>query len=81
MKTASISQAKSQLSRLLEDPAAGEAFAITKTGKPTVKVVPLSAPGTRKVKRISFLSGELTIPDDFDRMGEQDIADRFSGQP
>ncbi len=41
MLTVNIHDAKTQLSRLVEKAAKGEAFIIAKAGKPMVKVIPL----------------------------------------
>jgi hypothetical protein len=32
-----------------------------------VKVVSLQSPGPEQVRRLGFLRGEITVPDDFDR--------------
>ena len=79
MRTFNIHEAKTQLSRLVERAAKGEGFIIAKAGKPLVKVTPLS-PGEAAVpRRLGFLSGEITVPDDFDRMDENEIERRFRG--
>jgi prevent-host-death family protein len=44
MQTYNIHDAKTQLSRLVEQAANGEPFIIAKAGKPMVKVVALDAP-------------------------------------
>lgn len=75
MNTVNIHEAKTQLSRLVERAARGEAFVIAKAGKPLVKVSALDAPVAPK--RLGFLKGEIEVPDDFDRMGEQEIAALF----
>lgn len=80
METINIHQAKTHLSRLIERAAKGESFVIAKAGKPMVKLVPLSAPQAGKVKRTGFMSGQLSIPADFDRLGEDEIDALFSGQ-
>ena len=80
MDTVNIHQAKTHLSRLVERAAKGESFVIAKAGKPLVKVVPLSAPEAAQVKRVGFLSGQVRVPADFDRMGDEVIDALFSGQ-
>jgi len=75
MNTVNIHEAKTQLSRLVDRAARGEAFVIAKAGKPLVKVAALDAPAAPK--RLGFLKGEIEIPDDFDRMGEREIAALF----
>jgi len=48
---------------------------IAKAGKPLVKVTALDAPAAPQ--RLGFLVGEIAVPDDFDRMGESEIAALF----
>jgi prevent-host-death family protein len=69
MKTVNIHQAKTQLSKLVEEARAGEAFIIAKAGKPVAKVAALDAPAGDQRRRLGFMSGQITVPDDFDRMG------------
>jgi prevent-host-death family protein len=80
METVNIHQAKTHLSRLLERVAKGEGFIIAKAGKPLAKVVPLTTPDPGKAKRLGFMAGQLRVPDDFDRMGEEEIGRLFSGK-
>jgi prevent-host-death family protein len=77
MRTVNIHEAKTQLSRLVEKAAAGEAFIIAKAGKPLVKVIPLDAPAASAQKRIGFLEGQFNVPDDFDTMGKEEIERMF----
>ncbi|MFC4521472.1 type II toxin-antitoxin system Phd/YefM family antitoxin [Cupriavidus pinatubonensis] len=79
MHTVNIHEAKTHLSRLVDQAARGESFVIAKAGKPLVKVVPLSVPGAGQAKRLGFLVGQITVPDDFDRMGAQEIESLFGG--
>lgn len=72
MNTFNIHEAKTQLSRLVDRAARGEAFVIAKAGKPLVKVAALDAP--EEPQRLGFLKGEIEVPTDFDRMGESEIA-------
>jgi prevent-host-death family protein len=75
MVTVNIHEAKTQLSKLVERAAKGEPFVIAKAGKPLVKVAALDAPAVPR--RLGFLAGEIAVPDDFDRMGETEIAAVF----
>jgi len=79
MKTINIHEAKTQLSRLVEEAAKGEPFVIAKAGRPMVKVIALSTPEGTKVKRLGFMSGQISVPDDFDRMCEDEIQRIFMG--
>lgn len=79
MKTINIHEAKTHLSRLVEQAANGEPFVIAKAGKPMVKVVPIDEAAPKPVKRIGFMEGEFTVPDDFDTMGQEEIEKLFYG--
>ena len=79
MKTVNIQEAKNQLSKLVEDASKGEPFIIAKAGKPVVKVIALSAPTGAEVRRLGFMTGQITVPDDFDTMGATDIEQIFGG--
>lgn len=81
MQTVNIHEAKTHLSRLIEEAAKGESFVIAKAGKPLVKVMPLSAPEAGQMKRLGFMVGQITVPDDFDRMGAVEIERLFGGNP
>ena len=80
MRTVNIHEAKTHLSRLVDRAAKGEPFVIAKAGKPLVKVVPLDAPVPGKVKRLGFLAGQISVPDDFDTMFEDEIEKMFYGE-
>jgi prevent-host-death family protein len=77
MRVVNIHEAKTHLSRLIEEAANGESFVIAKAGKPLVKVVALDAPDSRHIRRLGFLAGQIAVPDDFDRMGAAEIAEMF----
>lgn len=75
MVTVNIHEAKTQLSKLVDQAVKGEAFVIAKAGKPLVKVTALSA--SPVPQRLGFLAGEIAVSEDFDRMGEAEIATLF----
>ena len=77
MRTVNIHEAKTHLSRLVEQAAKGEPFVIAKAGKPMVKVTALTAPDAKGVRRLGFMAGQITVPDDFDSMGRQEIERLF----
>lgn len=77
MVTVNIHEAKTQLSKLVDRAVKGEGFVIAKAGKPLVKVTAVDAPPTPQ--RLGFLSGEIDVPDDFNTMGEAEIAALFGG--
>ncbi|MDQ3045233.1 MAG: type II toxin-antitoxin system prevent-host-death family antitoxin [Chloroflexota bacterium] len=78
MVTVNIHEAKTQLSKLVAQAVKGEAFVIAKAGKPLVKVSALDAPQTPQ--RLGFLAGEIAVPEDFNRMGESEIAALFGAE-
>ncbi len=78
MQTVNIHEAKTQLSRLVDEAVKGDAFIIAKAGKPLVMVSRLDAPTSSQIKRLGFMAGQIEVPDDFDRIGENKIAVMFS---
>ena len=78
MRTVNIHEAKTHLSRLVEEAAKGEPFIIAKAGRPLVKVTSLDAPTGKDVKRFDFMAGEIDVPDDFDEMGRKEIERLFT---
>ena len=73
MHTVNIHEAKTHLSRLIEQAVKGEPFIIAKAGKPLVKVVRLDAPSGGQIRRLGFMKGQISVPDDFDSMGAKEI--------
>ncbi|MFJ1545948.1 type II toxin-antitoxin system Phd/YefM family antitoxin [Streptomyces sp. NPDC088246] len=69
-----VHEAKTHLSRILEQVATGEEVVISKAGEPVAKVVPLRA----RVKRTGrgSLQGQIRIKEDFDDLPD-DLADAF----
>lgn len=80
MQTVNIHEAKTQLSKLVEQAAKGESFIIAKAGKPMVKVMPLDAPVEKKKRRLGAMEGQFTVPDDFDTMFQEEIEEMFYGK-
>lgn len=76
MKTVNMHEAKTHLSKLVDDALKGEPFVIAKAGKPLVRVTPIEAPAPR---RTGFLKGEIDAPADFDTMFEDEIRAMFEG--
>ncbi len=77
MEPVNIHYAKTHLSRLVEAAARGDAFVIAKSGKPMARVTAIDAPAPGDASRLGFLAGQIAVPDDFDRMGEAEIAGLF----
>ena len=81
MHTVNIHEAKTHLSQLVEKASKGESFIIAKAGKPLVKVMALDSPGTSQIRRFGFLAGEISVPEDFDTMGSEQIEALFGNGP
>ena len=79
MRKINIDEAKRQLSRLVDQAANGRSFIIAKAGKPLVKVTPLDCPTGNQVRRLGFLAGQFSVPEDFDCMGSAEIEEMFGG--
>ena len=78
MSTVNIHEAKTHLSRLIEKAVAGEEVVIAKAGKPLVRLMALEPPARKS--RIGFLKGQVTVPDDFDTMFQDEIEEMFYGK-
>jgi prevent-host-death family protein len=77
MQTVNIHEAKTYLSKLVEQAVNGEPFIIAKAGKPLVKVASISAPKAKR--RLGFMKGQFKVPKDFDQMGRKEIEAMFQG--
>lgn len=80
-RTVNIHEAKTHLSRLIEEAAQGEPFVIARAGKPVVRVTPVDAPAPAAIRRTGFLQGQIAVPDDFDSLGRDTIERLFAGEP
>jgi prevent-host-death family protein len=78
MRTVNIHAAKTHLSRLVDDAAAGEEIIIAKAGKPVARLVPLAP--SRPKRRLGILAGRMKVPEDFDAPLPDDILDAFEGR-
>ena len=81
MRQVNMHEAKTHLSRLVEEAAAGEPFVICKAGRPMVRVTPLNEAGAAAppLLRLGLLAGQCQVPDDFDQLAAAEIADLFEG--
>lgn len=78
MKVDTISEAKAQLSTLVERALAGEEVIIGRAGKPVVRLVPVVQRAEQR--RPGTLKGRLRIAPDFDEL-PTDIAEAFGVIP
>jgi len=65
MRHVNIHDAKTHLSRLVEDAAKGEEIIIAKAGKPMARLVPI-AEGRRRVPKFGTLRGKIQMAPDWD---------------
>jgi prevent-host-death family protein len=79
MRTYNIHEAKTHLSRLIDEVENGESFIIAKAGKPKAQVIPIRAPQDAAKRRIGFLKGKIKVPDNFDTMMADEIEKMFYG--
>jgi prevent-host-death family protein len=77
VKTVNIHEAKTHLSRLVEEVAAGAEIVISKNGVPRAKLVPLDS--ARKLK-FGVMKGKLRYPDDFDAPLPDEVMALFEGR-
>ena len=77
MQIFNIHAAKTHLSRLVDEVAAGEEIIIAKAGKPVARLVPLSE---KRERPLGLLAGRLTVSDSFDDPLPDDLLDLFEGK-
>ena len=66
MPVTNISEAKAQLSALIERVLAGEEIVIGKAGKPVARLVPFERPAQHRTP--GALKGRIRVADDFDEL-------------
>ena len=75
MSTINIHEAKTHLSRFVEQAAAGEEIIIAKAGKPMAKLVPLLR--TPSHRNLGMFKGKLNVSDDFDASLSDEVVGLF----
>ena len=78
MKSINVQQAKTHLSRLLEEALAGEEIVIAKAGRPYVKLVPCTPDLT--ARPLGGWEGKVRMADDFDETPDA-VIKLFEGGP
>lgn len=76
MQTVNIHEAKTHLSRFVDQAAAGEEILIARAGKPVARLVAL-AETSLKPRTLGLGKGKFTLPDDFSRLHDETIQDMF----
>lgn len=77
MDTVNIHEAKTHLSRLVEEVAEGAEIVIAKNGVPRAKLVPL---GRTRLLKFGVLKGKIRYPDDFDLPLPDEVLAQFEGR-
>ncbi len=72
-----IHQAKTQLSRYVEEAARGKEIIIAKAGKPVARIVPLVA--VKAPRKLGLLDKKARIPDDFNEPLSDEVLAGFLG--
>lgn len=75
MRTVNIHQAKTHLSRLVEEAAEGKEIVIAKAGRPRARLVPMGAGAKKRVP--GLYKGKIRIGKDFDAPLPDEIARAF----
>ncbi|MGX6447733.1 type II toxin-antitoxin system Phd/YefM family antitoxin [Patulibacter sp. S7RM1-6] len=70
-ENASISEAKTQLSRLIAAAERGEDVTIRRGGRPVVRLVPIDPPGATRRRVVGALEGRIVVNDDVDVLGPE----------
>ncbi len=78
MRSINIHEAKTHLSRLVDEVSAGEEIVIAKAGKPLARLIPFQQRSSRR--KLGALSGRFSVPDDFDAPLLPDVLDEFEGR-
>jgi prevent-host-death family protein len=77
-KAINIHEAKTHLSRLVEQAALGNEVIIAKAGKPMARLVPLA--NAPRPKKYGLLKGKFKVPDDFNAPLDPAVLALFEGR-
>jgi len=73
-----IHEAKTHLSRIVDEVAAGAEVIIAKAGKPMARLTAVTEKPRRK--KLGLLKGKLKVPDDFNEPLEESVITAFEGR-
>ncbi len=73
-----IHEAKTHLSRIVDEAAAGAEIVIAKAGKPMARLSPIGA--SIKPKKLGQWKGRIKVPDDFNAALDEEILRQFEGR-
>ncbi len=75
-RSVNIHEAKTHLSRLIDEVDKGGEVIIARAGKAVARLVPVGKPARRK---LGVLAGRFEVPPDFDAPLSDDLIDAFEG--
>ena len=78
MKQVNMHEAKTHLSRLIEEVEAGKVVTIAKAGKPVATLSPIPRKG--KLRKLGLLDGKFKIPEDFNAPLPGSVQAAFEGR-
>jgi prevent-host-death family protein len=78
MRSINIHEAKTHLSRLVDEVSAGEEIIIAKAGKPLARLIPFQRRSGRR--KLGALAGRFRVPDNFDAPLPSEVLDDFEGR-
>jgi prevent-host-death family protein len=73
-----IHEAKTNLSRIVDEVAAGAEVIIAKAGKPMARLTPIEAP--IKAKKLGQLKGKIKVPVDLNAPLDEETLAQFEGR-
>lgn len=74
-----VSEAKAQLTKLLQQAEAGEKVFISRRNEPIVELRPVTSKTERPKPQFGLCAGEFTLPDNFDDPLPDDVLRAFQG--
>ncbi|MHB1203743.1 MAG: type II toxin-antitoxin system Phd/YefM family antitoxin [Acidithiobacillus sp.] len=77
MTIVNIHEAKTQLSRYVDQAAAGEEIIIARSGKPVARLVALQSPD--QPRPLGLGAGRFQMPEHFDHLAQAEIEAMFPG--
>lgn len=76
MRSVNIHEAKTHLSRFVDQASAGEEIIIARAGKPVARLMPLRDPKLDP-RTLGLGKGRFSLPNDFDSMHAEEIRKMF----
>jgi prevent-host-death family protein len=78
MQTVNIHEAKTQLSRFIDQATLGESIIIARAGRPVARLVPLEA--VKKTRQLGLGSSIYNLPGNFDSLHTTEIQAMFDAE-